>query len=180
MGSSVHIAATESMESSTAIKTGRSVALSIQNLIDCTDPSMQSLGADFEYVLQNGGIDTEASYPSTGTRGPCKYTPAGKGASFTVVYNVSGGDESTLTNLVWKYGPVAVTVDATSWEFYNGGVDSAPCGTPDHAALVVGYTGDYWIVQNSWGTDWGINGYIYIARNRNNASCIAYSGLVAV
>jgi C1A family cysteine protease len=34
-----------------------------------------------------------------------------------------------------------------------------------HAMLIVGYTGNFFIVKNSWGTDWGENGYCYIPKN---------------
>ena len=39
-----------------------------------------------------------------------------------------------------------------------------PSDPVDHAALIVGYTPTYWIVKNSWGTDFGDNGYIYVSR----------------
>jgi C1A family cysteine protease len=43
---------------------------------------------------------------------------------------------------------------------------------PDHAVMLVGYTSTYWIIKNSWGSDWGISGYVYVTRDRtNNANC---------
>jgi Papain family cysteine protease len=34
-----------------------------------------------------------------------------------------------------------------------------------HAMLIVGYTGNFYIVKNSWGEDWGDKGYCYIPKN---------------
>jgi len=59
---------------------------------------------------------------------------------------------------------------------YTGGViTSAACGTQlDHAILAVGYSSQdnegYWIVKNSWGTTWGLNGYVYIGKSTNTDS----------
>lgn len=71
-------------------------------------------------------------------------------------------------------GPVAISVDASSWSGYNGGVYSG-CDYSsnidiDHAVVAVGYgtdatLGDYWIVRNSWTDSWGENGYIRVKRD---------------
>ena len=77
--------------------------------------------------------------------------------------------------------PVSVAIQADSLKFqhYSSGVfDDFTCGNNlDHGVLIVGYgtsdTQDYWLVKNSWGTSWGEDGYIKLARtNSNNSSGI--------
>jgi C1A family cysteine protease len=45
----------------------------------------------------------------------------------------------------------------------------------DHCVQAVGVDtdNDYWIVRNSWGTDWGLSGYIYLKLGSNTCR-IAY------
>jgi len=84
-------------------------------------------------------------------------------------------DYASLMTAVSTVGPVAISVDA-SWGGYEEGVftcddyETTLCGTTiDHAVQLVGYgtdatAGDYWLVRNSWGTSWGEDGYIKVAR----------------
>jgi len=64
---------------------------------------------------------------------------------------------------------LAVCVDAESWQFYEGGVlTNCTSNTIDHCLQLTGYnnygkSGSYWSLRNSWGEDWGMNGYIWIA-----------------
>lgn len=69
-------------------------------------------------------------------------------------------------------GPMSIAVAAGNdcWRWYEGGILSEENNCPtglDHGVVVVGLvdTGDmpYWVIQNSWGTGWGANGFIHIA-----------------
>jgi len=77
-----------------------------------------------------------------------------------------------LLRAVAEHGPVGVSVDATPWSLYMGGVFDG-CGKNaviNHAVTLVGYGKDntkgakYWLIQNSWGGDWGENGRIRLLR----------------
>ncbi|KAM8713511.1 hypothetical protein ACLKA7_013776 [Drosophila subpalustris] len=76
---------------------------------------------------------------------------------------------------------LAVAIDASDpFSSYKRGVYNNPsCDNPvDHAVTVVGYghndkDGDFWLVKNSWGSDWGEHGYVRMSRNRNNQCRIA-------
>lgn len=52
----------------------------------------------------------------------------------------------------------------------------------NHAMLVVGYGAEadgqqYWLVKNSYGTQWGVGGYMKIAKGRGNHCGIATSAV---
>jgi len=165
------------------------VSLSEQNLIDCSK-SYGNVGCNgglmdyaFQYIIDNQGIDTEESYPYEETTSyDCRYKANNKGATISNFQDVTSGSESSLQNAVAYRGPVSVAIDASkmSFQLYKGGVYYEPrCSSTnlDHGVLTVGYgtgsSGDYWIVKNSWGESWGDEGYIYMARNKNNNCGIA-------
>jgi len=97
--------------------------------------------------------------------------------------NVTAGSESALLSAV-ALGPVAVAIDAAvpAFRFYESGVWSSPLcqndiNSLDHEVLAIGWGGagssQYWLVQNSWSSNWGMNGYFMMARNQNNMCGIA-------
>ena len=88
---------------------------------------------------------------------------------------------TALMHAVATVGPISISVDASPWMFYSGGIfdgmglpplgsnGKGHCGTTiDHAVQLVGYGTDggkdYWLVRNSWGATWGEDGYIRIQR----------------
>ena len=74
-----------------------------------------------------------------------------------------------MAKYVGETGPLSICVDASSWQTYKGGV-LKHCGDRiDHCVQAVGYdqTNGYWIVRNSWNTDWGQKGFIYVGMGTN-------------
>jgi len=80
-----------------------------------------------------------------------------------------------LMRALVERGPVAVTVFATPWQLYSHGIfDSCDVDAIlDHAVTLVGYGKDdkmdenFWLIQNSWGKQWGENGRIRLLRRDN-------------
>jgi cathepsin L len=163
------------------------VSLSEQNLMDCSF-SYGNNGCNgglmtqaMKYIIANNGVDTEESYPYTAQDGSCHYNAANKGATLTSFQNVQQGDEQGLVQ-AGTHGPVSVAIDAShsSFQFYHDGVYYEPaCSSTrlDHGVLMAGWGvdngQDYYLVKNSWGAQWGQQGYIWMSRNRNNNCGIA-------
>ena len=90
--------------------------------------------------------------------------------------------EKKLAHNLLSYGPIPIGIDSSTHEFelYSSGVmKKHHCGNDiDHAVLVVGYTPDYWIIKNSWGIDWGENGYFRLERGKNACGINSYASFV--
>ncbi|XP_026213846.1 cathepsin O [Anabas testudineus] len=154
--------------------------LSVQQVVDCSFKNSGCNGGSplwaLEWLKQTRvKLVPQSEYPYKAKTGFCHFFSQSHGGvavkNFTA-HDFGGQEEAMMSQLV-EHGPLAAVVDAVSWQDYLGGIIQHHCSShhSNHAVLVVGYdtTGDipYWIVQNSWGTTWGDQGYVYIKIGSN-------------
>jgi len=179
-GSCWSFSATGAMEGAWAIKNNELISFSEQQLVDCS-VSYGDNGCNgglmdyaFLYAIDNG-ICSEVDVPYKGVEGTC--TSCTSVASISSCVDVTSRNQLHLKEAV-SMGPVSVAIEAdtSTFQFYNGGViSSSRCGTNlDHGVLVVGYGTEsdgtmYWTVKNSWGSSWGEDGYVKIARSESSS-----------
>ena len=99
--------------------------------------------------------------------------------SFCVLFG-----ENDIKREILKNGPVISNMEVhTDFLTYKSGVYSKDEDTPkftgSHSIKIVGWGVEdgseeepnkgnkYWIIENSWGEDWGMNGYAKISANQN-------------
>jgi C1A family cysteine protease len=183
-GACYTFSSTAALEGLHYINTGELVALSQQQALDCAPGNLGCTGGWPEKVLAylaKSGAMSKADYPYTGRKGSCRR--GNSVASISGFKFVEPNNEKEMMRRV-AMQPVSVLVEANSgFMFYRGGVYSGPCGTrTNHAVTIVGYGTEngkpYWLIKNSWGTNYGVNGgYIKMARGRNAcgiASSVVY------
>ncbi|KAL0041657.1 hypothetical protein WJX79_010979 [Trebouxia sp. C0005] len=177
-GSCWAFSTTGSVEGINYIKTGQLTSLSEQELVDCDSSKDAGCGGGlmdyaFQYIMDNGGLDTEEDYPYWSFGLMCNHLREKRNVvSIDGYEDVPENDEAALMKAVSKQ-PVSVAICASGGlQFYSSGVVDGKCCTElDHGVLAVGYgvdeaSGkDYWIVKNSWGAGWGEGGFFRMARN---------------
>ncbi len=154
-------------------------SLSVQQLIDCSK-SFGNSGCNggnpiftYNYILQSKGICNEKDYPYNGLDGVCKDHLCNQLSNISSYVNITVKNGIALKKVLLIH-PVSVLIETNNniFQFYGGGIVTSNClNNLDHAVLVVGYGinkngKEYFIIRNSWGNDWGKNGYILLGADK--------------
>lgn len=184
-GSCWAFSATGAIEGAMYIKSGQLTPLSEQNLLDCDHNDNGCEGGIMENAFQFDesfhGLCSEENYPYLAIDGhACDYDCAKVDGSQVQSYiDIPEGDKHGLiASIVMQPTSVAMQADQLAFQLYSEGVfDDDSCGERgmiDHGVLAVGYGHDedadlnYITIKNSWGEDWGEDGYIRLKRHSPN------------
>ena len=173
-GSCWSFSATGAMESAWAIYSGELLALSEQQLIDCSIKygdlacSGGLMDNAFEYAIDNG-MCSESDEPYIASYSKCNECESV--AKFSYCVDVTKGNELHLKEAVFDT-PISVAINANSktFQFYSSGIITPEDCTNelDHGVLLIGYGEEegkkYWLLKNSWGETWGEKGYFRLER----------------
>jgi len=186
-GSCWAFSATEAIESAWFLAGNPLSSLSPQQIVDC-DKGRGDEGCNggdtptaYEYVMAAGGMETESDYPYTGSDDKCAFQKQKAVATISNwTYITTTLNETEMQYKLVANGPLSICVDATTWQFYFGGVVEYLCANApedlDHCVLITGYDDKFdwldrkvpiWTIRNSWGSNWGYDGYIYVERGYN-------------
>jgi len=191
-GSCWAFSVTENIESVWMIKQNIKVAdfkpLAPQQIVDC-DTSDEGCNGGFpatayQYIESAGGLETEAAYPYKAVDGSCAFNKADVESTISnFKYATTKGDETTLKTNLATVSPLSICVDAANWQDYSSGVMGAwECCwfcQLDHCVQLVGYdttaSTPFYIVRNSWASDWGEQGFIRLAMGDNACGLTDYA-----
>jgi len=154
------------------------VELAPQQLVSCDKSDSGCDGGDpptaYDYIVKVGGLEKETDYPYTAHDGACHFEKSKVAATIKgFKFITKSGDETAMQQGLFEVGPLSICVDATTWQDYRGGVISHNCGTKlDHCVQLMGWNSEsagqeYWIVRNSWGVSWGLQGYLYVEKGKD-------------
>ena len=190
------------LESQILLQGGGTVKLSEQYLVSCNLDNWGCQNGGWfahDYHMDKSGQDGNGPGAVLNSEDPYAGSDTACGNTYDHPYKISSwayvGSESAvpgtdaIKQAIYTYGPVSVAICVQSlFQNYSSGIfnTSESCGSDviNHAVVLVGWDDNggngYWVLRNSWGTSWGMNGYMYIGYGVSKvgyaANFIEYAG----
>jgi len=186
-GSCWAFSATGVLEGFYFLKYGTLLSFSEQQIVSCDKGENEGCNGGYpelavDYAAKSG-LDLEKNYPYKAADAKCKFS-AWTAVKINTGYQFVTANSTDALKTAIVASPVSVSIEADEdvFQHYDSGTITS-CGAEiDHAVLAVGYTKDYFIVKNSWGSDWGNGGYVQISTdnkaNKGQGVCGILSGPV--
>ncbi|EJW79799.1 cysteine protease 6 [Wuchereria bancrofti] len=178
-GSCWAFSVTGNIESLWAIKTGNLISLSEQELIDCDVIDNGCNGGlpinAFREIKRMGGLEPEDQYPYKAKNGTCHLVRAQIAVTIDDAIEIPR-NETVMKAWIAQRGPLSVGIDAELLAYYKSGIlhpskSRCPPSKINHGVLITGYGIEnglpYWTIKNSWGEEWGENGYFRLMRGKD-------------
>lgn len=186
-GSCWAFSSAESIEGQLGLN-GHRINVSTQNFVDCVSLDYGCEGGWMDDALayaEKTGVETDHDYPYKAVAQGCQANTSQATIRPSAYVDIPASDDA-LRRALLVMGPVSIALDATdNFQSYTASDyifndDTCDASMPDHALLLVGYNNieKYWIVKNSWNTDWGLDGYIYINSSTPNMCGISSYAVV--
>lgn len=143
--------------------------------------------------VYNNGLELEADYPYISEKMPqvrgkvqdCKFDRNKFSLKINNYYGINFRNVNEMKRVVSRQPVIAYFFVTNEFYFYKSGIFTTTkcgkgnCGSVNHSVLIVGYgieNGiEYWLCKNSWGEDWGENGYFRVEMNSNMCCIEGYS-----
>jgi cathepsin F len=176
------------------------VPLSEQQLVDCDhecdpeDPKDCDAGCNgglmsnaFRWIIKNGFITTEHSYPYYARDGKCKNNTRLDFGAKIANWTMLPANETQIQSWLFENGPVSIAINANPFQYYKNGIISGSCDPKElnHGVLLTGWGCEkdifshnyfcWWNVKNSWSSSWGEQGYARLAFGKNQCGLNSFA-----
>ncbi|MDD8027310.1 MAG: C1 family peptidase [Acidobacteriota bacterium] len=174
-------------EGSYAIRNNRLIDASEQYILSCCKATISNCGTcsggwpqKAAQFLVSKGMATEAAVPYTATNAACPTSAATPYKAVAWSFVASGGgipSVAAMKQALCTYGPLSVCVRVTAaFQAYKSGLfNEHDPGSINHCVTLIGWdeAQKAWLIKNSWGPTWGMNGYMWIAYDSNSIGMYA-------
>ena len=163
------------------MKYGQHKTFSEQQLVDCDTLDAGCNGGEFltafKWIKDNGGLQLDEDYPYEAKDQTCQQDITKNVVKVSEYQLLESTDEEVIKQYLYEKGPLSIGINAYPLNWYASGVidwGNDNCNQDDinHAVVLVGYGHDdeegldYWRIRNSWGSNWGENGYFRVSRGK--------------